>query len=249
MGRLGRRDKDLFGDRPTVLPPGIIVPYGGTAAPSGWLLCDGTAVSRTDYADLFAVLGTAYGAGNGTTTFNLPDLQGRVSVGKAAAGTFATLGGTGGAETVTLTAAQSGLPAHTHTATSSSGTGGSHSHSGSTGSDAGHTHSASTSVSSHYHDVPNVAYSATQRTDLGGGGSKSALDAIFVGTRSSNYTTPTATTSVTTGGSHSHSVSVGSGGDHSHSVTTTVAANATAAASAAHDNVQPYVVVNHIVKT
>jgi microcystin-dependent protein len=59
-----------------VMPVGTIVPYGGATAPDGWLLCDGGVVSRTTYADLFAVIGTAFGEGNGTTTFNLPDLRG-----------------------------------------------------------------------------------------------------------------------------------------------------------------------------
>ena len=60
-----------------IIPKGTIFPYGGTTAPSGFLMCDGSAVSRTTYADLFAVLGTAYGSGDGTTTFNLPDYRDR----------------------------------------------------------------------------------------------------------------------------------------------------------------------------
>ena len=63
------------------IPTGVIVPYGGSIAPNGYLLCDGTAVSRTDYADLFAVIGTSYGSGNGSTTFNVPDLRECVPVG------------------------------------------------------------------------------------------------------------------------------------------------------------------------
>lgn len=63
----------------TGIPVGTIASYGGTATPSfGWLLCDGSAVSRTTYSDLFAVIGTFYGAGNGTTTFNLPDSTGDI---------------------------------------------------------------------------------------------------------------------------------------------------------------------------
>lgn len=64
------------------VPAGLVAPFAGAAAPNGWLLCDGLAVSRTTYAALFAVIGTAYGSGNGTTTFNLPDLRGRVAAGK-----------------------------------------------------------------------------------------------------------------------------------------------------------------------
>ena len=92
-------------------PTGTVLTYAGSSAPTGYLLCDGTAVSRTTYADLYAVVGTTYGAGNGTTTFNLPDLKGRIPVGKNT-GTFSTLGGSGGAETHTL--AVNELPAHNH---------------------------------------------------------------------------------------------------------------------------------------
>jgi microcystin-dependent protein len=62
-------------------PTGAMHMYGGTAAPAGWLLCDGSAISRTTYADLFAAIGTNYGAGDGSTTFNIPDVRGRVPVG------------------------------------------------------------------------------------------------------------------------------------------------------------------------
>lgn len=76
---------------------GTITGFGGAAAPSGWILCDGSAVSRSTFADLFATIGTAYGVGDGSTTFNVPDLRQRFPLGKAASGTGATLGGTGGA--------------------------------------------------------------------------------------------------------------------------------------------------------
>lgn len=75
-------------------PTGGLIQYAGTTAPSGWLLCDGSAISRTTYASLFAVIGTAYGTGDGSTTFNLPDLRGRVPVGYSSGGKteVATLG-------------------------------------------------------------------------------------------------------------------------------------------------------------
>lgn len=98
--------------------PGIIKMYAGALPPNGWLFCDGSAVSRTTYAALFAVIGTAYGSGDGSTTFNLPDLRGRVPVGTgtgtASDATSHALGQTAGTETHTLTSGQSGLPAHTH---------------------------------------------------------------------------------------------------------------------------------------
>ncbi len=60
-----------------LVPVGQVASYGGDTAPAGWLLCDGTAVSRTTYATLFALVGVRFGSGNGTTTFNAPDLRGR----------------------------------------------------------------------------------------------------------------------------------------------------------------------------
>lgn len=63
-------------------PTGAVTEYAGSSAPTGWLLCDGSAVSRSTYAALFAVIGTNYGAGDGSTTFNVPDVRGRVPTGK-----------------------------------------------------------------------------------------------------------------------------------------------------------------------
>lgn len=110
-----------------LVPSGAVSPFAGTSEPTGWLFCYGQAVSRTTYAALFAAIGTTHGVGDGTTTFNLPDLRGRVIAGQDdMGGTSANrltglsggvdgdvLGGTGGLETHTLTIAQ--MPAHTHT--------------------------------------------------------------------------------------------------------------------------------------
>jgi len=98
-----------------VFPPvGSLLPFGGSTIPTGWLTCDGAAVSRTTYAGLFAALGVTWGAGNGTTTFNLPDGRGRAFIG-AGTGTGLTnrvLGASVGNETHALTTAE--MPAHTH---------------------------------------------------------------------------------------------------------------------------------------
>ena len=108
------------------MPCGMVAPYAGTAAPSGWLLCYGQAVSRTTYAALFATLSTTYGVGDNSTTFNLPDLRGRVVAGQDDMGGSSAnrltgvtgsvdgdgLGNTGGEETHTLSTAE--IPSHTH---------------------------------------------------------------------------------------------------------------------------------------
>jgi len=67
---------------PQIVPSGVIVPFAGSSSPAGWLFCSGQAVSRTTYAALFTAIGTVYGVGDGSTTFNLPDLRGRVIAGE-----------------------------------------------------------------------------------------------------------------------------------------------------------------------
>jgi microcystin-dependent protein len=119
----------LIRDYNTMLrvPAGSVMPFAGATPPDGWLFCYGQAVSRASYSDLFAAIGTTYGAGDGSTTFNVPDLRGRVAAGKddmggGVAGRITgsgqagingtTLGAAGGAQDNTLDTTR--IPAHSH---------------------------------------------------------------------------------------------------------------------------------------
>jgi len=110
----------------TNTPVGSISLFAGTTAPNGWLICDGSAVSRTTYANLFSVIGTTYGTGDGSTTFNIPNLKGKVPVGLDSSDTsFDTIGETGGEKTHTLTYDE--MPSHNHgVVVGYTGSGGSH---------------------------------------------------------------------------------------------------------------------------
>lgn len=95
------------------LPVGAIMPFGSDIIPSNWLLCDGRAINREDYQELFNTIGTNFGSGDGFTTFNLPDLRKRVPVGKDENDEdFDTLGNTGGEKEHTLTINE--MPTHNH---------------------------------------------------------------------------------------------------------------------------------------
>lgn len=105
----------------TTIPAGVVMPYAGSTAPGGYLLCDGSAVSRSTYSGLFTAISTQYGVGNGSTTFNLPDMRGRAVFGKddmggSAASRVTT--GTSGVDGATLGAVggDQRQTAHTHAA-------------------------------------------------------------------------------------------------------------------------------------
>lgn len=99
-------------DKPTT-PSGLISVFAGSVAPDGWLICDGSEISRTTYANLFAVIGTTYGSGDDSTTFNLPNLKGRIPVGLDNSDTsFNLLAKTGGEKEHTLTINE--MPSHSH---------------------------------------------------------------------------------------------------------------------------------------
>lgn len=190
----------VTGESGGLTPTGAITAYPVATAPSGWLLCDGSAVSRTTYSALFTLLSTTYGAGNGTTTFNLPNLKGKVVVGLDSTQTeFDVLGETGGAKTHTLTTAE--MPSHTHSADPPA--------------------TATDSQGSHSHTIEG---SANWGTSGGYGISEDA-------TASSNGTLNT-----DAAGAHTHTVNIASFNTGS------------AGTGGAHNNLQPYMVLNYIIK-
>jgi microcystin-dependent protein len=105
----------------------MLMQYAGATAPAGWLVCNGNPVSRSVYAELFGVIGTTYGNGDGATTFNVPNFFGKIA--RGVGGAFA-LGGSGGSDTTTIAA--NNLPTHTHPITDPGHTLGA--------TDSGHTH-------------------------------------------------------------------------------------------------------------
>jgi microcystin-dependent protein len=203
------------------MPIGSVVMWPAAAAPTDWLLCQGQAISRTTFANLFAVLGVTYGAGDGSTTFNLPNMQQRFPLGKAASGTGSTLGSSGGVIDHTHN-----IPAHSHGVGTLAGA--SHSHDQGTLSIASHTHDqGSLTVASHTHGPGNLrteahshGFSASVSGTTGSAGAH---------THGVNITTSGPTTQITvqngTGGNlvcsrtdHTHGVTgnTDSNGNHNH---------------------------------
>jgi len=224
---------------------GSIVLYAGATAPPGYLICDGAAVSRVDYSHLFTAIGTVWGAGDGSTTFNLPDLRGRVPLG-AGQGTGLTnraMAAKLGAETVQLTLPE--VPAHQHDMT--------HDHPGSTTGLVSNDHSHGVSIQSggqsqsHYH-VPldgTRPYFVVQ----GLSGGASGIQSINAGVLGPGNDTSTNWASH----DHSHGVNGNTGGisaNHNHGTSTPTrsAATGSAGSGTAHENMPPAAVIQYIIR-
>jgi microcystin-dependent protein len=241
------------------VPAGAITAFGGASAPTGWLLCDGSAVNRTTYATLFALFSTTYGVGDGSTTFNLPDLRGRTIVGKGT--NLDTLGesdGLGvGSRTPkhnhgvgTLAVATAGGHGHAHTL--AIGASGSHSHG--TDSQGSHSHGGNTSAGGASGANTSGAIGTTNVQGPGAYGvgvNSHYHDVGFFGSHTHSIATDTA-------GGHGHNITAaththatgdftgsigGADGTHTHGVSGTIGTTAGVAETPA------FFVLNYIVKT
>lgn len=249
---------DMVGIAAALIPSGTMWMTANASAPTGWLICDGSAVSRTTYAALYSALGSGsspYGQGDGVNTFNLPDMRGRVPVGVGtgagggASGTGAPTGGSAltalargswkGEELHTLTGGETG--AHSHTTTESA-----HNHTQN-----GHGHSASDP--GHGHGVTDPQHHHT----VSGGDGGAVVGYKNAGAANGTTSSPVERMTFTTIDFNPTGISINSGGTGVSVVSTTatnvanstgLSVNATAAASG-HNNIQPQLCVNFMIKT
>lgn len=254
------------------IPIGTIMQYAGFAAPQGYLLCEGQALSKTDYAELYAIIGNYFG---GTETeFYLPDLRERVPVGKNSAKTDYALGETGGTATVTLTIEQ--MPSHTHIQNSHNHTQSAHNHGLNS-----HTHSIpahSHGLNNHTHSFSattsnkelkgtfkayNLAYSTLSASGIvsvstgetssyTGNSSNSRSNGVFSINASHNHTVSGTTGAASGSTANSSALTSGAASGNTASVTATnnatTATNQETGGGNAHNNMQPYIVLNYIIK-
>ena len=244
------------------VPTGVVEMFAGESAPEGYLICDGSAVSRDTYSELFTTINTKYGAGDGSTTFNVPDLRQKFPVGKSASGPTDELGNTGGSfdhnhnvaghyhSSGTLSVGSGG--SHTHgrgTLSNSSQSNHSHSISGSTNTTGNHRHGIGTDLIC---DGGSVNNRWSQRRN--GTPTLRELNSDsqpLVSTTGNHSHSVSGSTSSTGGHTHSISGSTASGGSHNHSLSGSVG---NTSGENGNSNIQtsdsnpPYIVLNFIIK-
>lgn len=235
-------------------PVGLIAPYSGSIAPDGYLLCDGNEVSREQYKALFDIIGITYGAGDGSTTFTLPNLLGKTVLGSAS---DYPLGSNGGEESHILSPDE--LPSHTHVQTAHT-----HAVTGTLTANGDHIHLATEkSAGTHTHTVTGTAAKAgshnhpTERSTITG-----IYDTIPKGGARTNPTqgevyaagdhTHTVSGTASSAGDHTHTIIIESNGAHTHELTAAInsvtAVNGNTGKDYAHNNMMPYVALNYIIR-
>ena len=199
---------------------GVILMYAGSIPPSGYLICDGSPVSRSTYPDLFAAVGTTYGSGDGSTTFNLPNLSGRVAIGSSSTH---LLGTSAGEEEHVLTVSE--MPSHNHEIPTH-----------------GHANSITVKTPVLSHTITQAVFkynrpngTVTCRTANAGGG---------IARRGTSNATASRTTAVAIAAHASQACAM------SGSISDCDAFNSASVGSgAAHNNMQPFVTLNYIIST
>lgn len=216
-------------------PTGALTAFAGSSAPTGWLLCYGQAVSRATYAALYSVVGTTYGSGDGSTTFNIPDMRGRVPVAlDNMGGTDAdrltvanTLGDTGGKEKHLLIVSE--MPSHTHLQNAHNHAQTNHTHAN-TLTDNNHTHGYLVNIQHIDGTVVPTAESLTSGLQQGG-------RRRYSDTTGNNNQTPMSITNA------------GQTANLSDTTAVNQSAGGTGGVTDAHNNMQPYILTNYIIKT
>lgn len=231
-----------------LLPIGTVLPYSGGSAPAGrpFLLADGSAVSRTTYADLFSLVGTTYGVGDNSTTFNVPDMRGRVPLGKD------NMGGSAANRVTATTADNLGqgagneAMAHTHTTDD-------HTHT-----TADHTHT----VNNHTHTLGGHVHRHVHNHGFGGnmGGAKRDGNSSDFAHNATGYSAPShyheGATATNAGGventegpnTDSGGSTPGTSGASTGNTTSGASAGNTTSAASNTDNMQPYITLNYLIK-
>lgn len=232
-----------------VMPPGVITPYAGAAAPSGWLLADGAVIAQASYPELFAIIGATYNTGGeGAGNFRLPNLKTRVPVGRdAATAPFTTLGASGGSKDAINVSHSHTSPAHAHADSGHFHTGPSHQH------DLGsHTHTGSTGTSSGSFDSGYLVFafpsSGTQPLSIQTGTSY-GMSYNLPGQVNLNSGSHSHTVSINAAVGNTGSAGTGNTGTSVTGLSSTAVTVDASGSSGTNANLTPYLIVNYIIKT